>query len=141
MGMYDYVDVKMPCHKCGRLLENFQTKDRECNLGMVKIGSIHNFYGICDMCGAWNEYIRHAETGKWAMFREYDGSAAPDENYFYDHYYQENLPMGVDRTKHLKFDGRIFFPTQAACRGYIDAMNKDEPPRYNSGLDMWFCSE
>jgi hypothetical protein len=56
MGMYDYVDVSLPCIKCSHILDDFQTKDTERTLTTVPYWRTHTFYTDCNNCGYWNEY-------------------------------------------------------------------------------------
>ena len=57
MGMFDYVNFKMPCPRCGEELKNFQSKDSDCYMGTVEPESVCRFYGSCE-CGAWVEFER-----------------------------------------------------------------------------------
>jgi phage FluMu protein Com len=56
MGMFDYVNFKAPCKKCGKELTNFQTKDLECELVVVEPEKCERFYDSCPDCKTWNEY-------------------------------------------------------------------------------------
>ena len=58
MGMYDYVNFKTNCPKCGTELSAFQTKDANCNLDWVDPVAINNFYTSCK-CGNWIEFNRN----------------------------------------------------------------------------------
>lgn len=61
MGMYDFVRVPAAlckCSSCGGTLKNWQSKDRECQLGEVQWWEVDNFYTHCDNCGNWVEYFR-----------------------------------------------------------------------------------
>jgi hypothetical protein len=53
MGMFDYVDCKLPCPNCGETLDGFQTKDGECFLDTVKPHQVRYFYTGCDSCDCW----------------------------------------------------------------------------------------
>ena len=58
MGMFDYVAVKLPCKNCGEMLEDFQSKSASCNLELISIEEVTNFYTKCENCNTWNEYNR-----------------------------------------------------------------------------------
>lgn len=53
MGMFDYVNFKMPCPKCGSEIHGWQTKDSACYLDTVEPDSVNNFYAPCNQCKAW----------------------------------------------------------------------------------------
>lgn len=58
MGMFDYVNFSWFCPKCGGVVDDFQTKSRECTLASFDVweilgGSIHT---SCKQCGEWLEY-------------------------------------------------------------------------------------
>ncbi len=60
MGIFNYVDYKADCWKCGKLLKDFQTKDGEITMDLVipkQIG-YGKFYTMCSnrKCRAWNEF-------------------------------------------------------------------------------------
>ena len=40
MGMFDYIDIKVPCPYCGRIVTGFQTKSGACMLYKYKPGDI-----------------------------------------------------------------------------------------------------
>ena len=56
MGMFDWVNFKVPCPKCGREVENFQSKDGDCLLGTLEFWQADNFYSYCDRCEAMINY-------------------------------------------------------------------------------------
>jgi hypothetical protein len=58
MGMFDYVDFKLPCPGCGTEVNGFQSKDGECYLNAVKPTDVNHFYDSCDKCGGWIEFRR-----------------------------------------------------------------------------------
>jgi len=58
MGMFDWVNVEVPCPKCGEKLASFQTKDSACELGIVDPTRVSNFYSNCEHCGEWVEFRR-----------------------------------------------------------------------------------
>lgn len=64
MGMFDYVNVKMDCPKCGNSISGFQTKDSECLCELVSAANIGNFYASCDKCKAWVEFYRRLPPGE-----------------------------------------------------------------------------
>ena len=61
MGLFDSVNFEMPCPKCGKLMDNFQSKDGKCGLGIVEPYSIGNFYSVCPNpdCRLWVDFSRH----------------------------------------------------------------------------------
>ena len=69
MGMFDYVNVKLPCSTCGELITEFQSKDSDCELGNIHPCRVDCFYSSCDniKCsnrGTWVQYNRtnHTDT-------------------------------------------------------------------------------
>ena len=58
MGMFDYVNYRAPCLKCGYPLteKHFQSKDHHCLLQVVAPKKVRNFYSSCPQCRTWNEY-------------------------------------------------------------------------------------
>jgi len=60
MGTFDYVNVKLPCPKCGKELNDFQSKDGPCFLELIEPDYVYRFYTICS-CKAWVEYSRDPE--------------------------------------------------------------------------------
>lgn len=58
MGMFDEVNFKMGCPKCGKPVSGFQTKDLDCTMDMVEPDAIRNFYSSCRECGTWIEFSR-----------------------------------------------------------------------------------
>lgn len=58
MGMFDYVNFKMNCPKCGDEVLGFQSKDAHCMLEKVDPVSVNNFYSNC-ACGHWIELSRN----------------------------------------------------------------------------------
>ena len=57
MGMFDYVNVEMPCPNCGELHKAFQSKEERCELDTIEPDGIGRFYSYCK-CGAWIEFNR-----------------------------------------------------------------------------------
>jgi hypothetical protein len=62
MGLFNYVNLKMPCPYCGEMLEEFQTKDGDSCMSTVEPWTVYNFYTSCDNCERWVEYIRKDDT-------------------------------------------------------------------------------
>lgn len=58
MGMFDYVNYKADCWKCGASLNDFQSKDAECLMDHIEVSRVRRFYAICPSkpCQAWNEF-------------------------------------------------------------------------------------
>ena len=56
MGMFDYVRYEAPCKKCGELLQNWQSKDGDCDLKRLQVKDVNTFYDNCKVCGTRNEY-------------------------------------------------------------------------------------
>lgn len=73
MGMFDWVDFKMRCPRCGEEVDGFQSKDGPLTLALVNVGTqratedhytcevgdeftIENYYASCDECGTWIEF-------------------------------------------------------------------------------------
>ncbi len=61
MGMFDWVDFKMPCPKCGQEVDGFQSKSGECTMELVKPSEVTNFYSWCENCGTQIEFFRKDE--------------------------------------------------------------------------------
>lgn len=59
MGMYDYIDFKAPCVKCGTEILNWQSKDGDCVLGTLQPLQVNHFYSYCPSCGEWHDYFRN----------------------------------------------------------------------------------
>lgn len=57
MGMFDYVNVEMPCPNCGKVHKAFQTKENGCTLDTIEPDGLGYFYSYC-ACGAWLEFNR-----------------------------------------------------------------------------------
>ncbi len=58
MGMFDWVNFEMHCPKCGRLVNDFQSKDFNCSLITIDPTMITDMYSMCS-CGHWIELARH----------------------------------------------------------------------------------
>ena len=59
MGMFDYVDLKVPCPNCGGEIDGFQSKDGACLLDTLKFWQVNHFYSSCPYCDAWVTYTRN----------------------------------------------------------------------------------
>ena len=64
MGMFDYVNVVVPCPYCGKDINSFQTKNAVCRLTIIDPDEISNFYSECKSCGKWVEYNREFNKEK-----------------------------------------------------------------------------
>ena len=62
MGMFDWINIKLPCPKCGREIEGFQSKDGECLLDCLEFWKVDNFYSHCDYCGTIVDYTLNEYT-------------------------------------------------------------------------------
>lgn len=58
MGMFDNVDYKMKCLRCGAPVERFQSQDGPCCLATLDYLDVNNFYSHCPKCEAWIEFTR-----------------------------------------------------------------------------------
>jgi hypothetical protein len=63
MGMFNEVNFRMKCPKCGEEVTGFQTKDGTLSLDTVEPDSVNNFYSSCDNChehgeSTWIEFSR-----------------------------------------------------------------------------------
>lgn len=56
MGMFDYVNVTLPCFKCSTIVTGFQSKDGDCQLHTLEYWQVDNFYTKCDNCNTWINY-------------------------------------------------------------------------------------
>jgi len=56
MGMFDYVNFKVECPKCGWPVEGFQSKDGKCELETVEPETVEEFYSTCKQCDQWIQY-------------------------------------------------------------------------------------
>ncbi len=54
--MFDYVNYKADCKKCGEPLKDFQTKNSKCEMETVEPSQVDNFYTSCDKCKTWHDY-------------------------------------------------------------------------------------
>lgn len=59
MGLFNYVNHRMPCPTCGQMLTDFQTKDGDdLYMHTVEPFTVSNFYALCHQCRTWVEYNR-----------------------------------------------------------------------------------
>jgi len=58
MGMFDWVEFECKCPLCGKLMDDFQSKDGEKLLKHLPVYAVNNFYGSCDNCGTWIDFTR-----------------------------------------------------------------------------------
>ena len=58
MGMFDYVNFKTQCPKCGADVDDFQSKDGPCVMTALEPQRTRRFYAPCSECKAWVEYTR-----------------------------------------------------------------------------------
>lgn len=59
MGMFDWIEgvPEMPCPKCGRPLDSWQSKDGPCEMERLHFSEVDNFYTLCsDRCGEFVEF-------------------------------------------------------------------------------------
>ena len=55
MGMFDWVDYEQKCPRCGRIINDFQTKELDCNLDLVSPSLVEYFWNEC-VCGVRVSY-------------------------------------------------------------------------------------
>lgn len=58
MGMFDYVNVEVPCPKCGETVKDFQSKSGPCLMDQLSPEEVSNFYSSCTQCKTWVEFTR-----------------------------------------------------------------------------------
>ena len=63
MGMFDYVNHKMVCPKCGKIINSFQSKDGPCLIEDIEVEIVDCFYGTCRHCDARIEFNRKPKRG------------------------------------------------------------------------------
>lgn len=59
MGMFDYVRYEADCRKCGKPLNDFQSKsahDQECLMRILEPKDVGDFYTNCRNCDTWNKF-------------------------------------------------------------------------------------
>lgn len=61
MGMFDWVNVKMDCPKCGKLISGFQSKDSACCLDIIDPEYVSSLYTSCPHCKSWISFDRSEE--------------------------------------------------------------------------------
>jgi len=72
MGMFDTIDYKMKCPVCGNEVDGFQSKDKDCTLGELKVWQVDNFYASCDVCESWIEFNLKDEARKKFTIDDYE---------------------------------------------------------------------
>jgi len=55
MGMFDWVKATATCPKCQKVVNSFQSKDKDCNLDVLEFSQTDNFYMDCS-CKTWIEF-------------------------------------------------------------------------------------
>lgn len=74
---YDFVDYKCKCPMCGEKLVGFRSKDRDCDLELISVSEVNNFYDECLDCETWLKFDRIT----WRLFKMTYGSLwYSDEN-------------------------------------------------------------
>ena len=58
MGMFDWVNAKLPCPKCGHENQGWQSKDGPCHMKILEPSQVNEFYTSCDECGEWLVYSK-----------------------------------------------------------------------------------
>lgn len=56
MGMYDRVNVITNCPYCGKVIGDFQSKDGPCDLSVLQLEEVLDFYTYCKFCKKWVEF-------------------------------------------------------------------------------------
>lgn len=51
--MFDYVDYKTLCPKCGTDVGDFQSKDGPCTMNTLEPKDVRHFYSSCNSCHTW----------------------------------------------------------------------------------------
>lgn len=51
-------DFQIECPKCGKIIEDFQTKDTICEEINIKYWECDHFYSPCDYCNTWIDFKR-----------------------------------------------------------------------------------
>ena len=64
MGLFDNVNVKLPCPDCGTQVEGFQSKDRDCILDTIDPNCVKSFYSSCPNCERQIKYRRNVPMRK-----------------------------------------------------------------------------
>jgi hypothetical protein len=70
MGIFDRVNFRMNCPRCGTLVEDFQTKDGDVCLSTVEPEDVLTFYSSCNKCDQWIELTRLPEASPVRSTRE-----------------------------------------------------------------------
>jgi len=61
MGMFDYIKFNIPCPVCKNMIDEFQSKDGDCEMETLEFWEVDRFYISCKHCGTWIEYNRIKE--------------------------------------------------------------------------------
>ncbi len=65
MGMFDWINYKCNCPKCGKEVTGFQSKDGPCELKNLPSRAVNNLYSSCDDCNVWIELtVEYPEVDK-----------------------------------------------------------------------------
>ena len=74
MGMFDYINHKMKCPKCGANVSDFQSKDGSCTMNTLEYWEVDNFYTLCDNCDTWIEFNLKRGVRKEIPLEDYEMS-------------------------------------------------------------------
>ncbi len=64
MGMFDWINFKASCPKCGKEVSGFQSKDGNRMLGYLEFWQVDNFYSYCEDCDAMVDYVLKEDKRK-----------------------------------------------------------------------------
>lgn len=59
MGMFDYIKYECVCPVCHNKLDDFQSKDFDCELKRISPLEVRNFYTWCAKCGCETTFYRY----------------------------------------------------------------------------------
>lgn len=63
MGLFDWVEFKYKCPICGAEIGEWQSKDGECYLNVIKdFRDVNEFHDICKRCNTWLSFRRKKAT-------------------------------------------------------------------------------
>ncbi len=71
MGLFDSVNVRIPCPKCGATVDGFQSKDAQCNIMLIDPTEVDRFYDYC-RCGTKVVMVREPTEPKSVRSRPYN---------------------------------------------------------------------
>lgn len=80
MGIFDYVNFKCKCPKCGEPITDFQTKNSGCSFSMLEYYEVDNFYSNCDKCNLWVDFT--LKRKKFLPITEYAATYEKEENIY-----------------------------------------------------------